>query len=65
MSCILKQFNIDMKTKIYREESKRLVMTHGYDWKHVDDVKTVYTPVFGVPQVISYTCILYQQKRVH
>ncbi|XP_052075776.1 allene oxide synthase-lipoxygenase protein-like [Mytilus californianus] len=48
------QFNIGMKTKIYTEESKRLIMANGYNWKDVEDVKTVYTPVFGVPENSEY-----------
>ncbi|XP_071127123.1 allene oxide synthase-lipoxygenase protein-like isoform X1 [Mytilus edulis] len=48
------KFNIGMKTQKYTEESKKLVMASGYDWKDVDDVKTVYTPVFGVPQGSEY-----------
>ncbi|CAC5359765.1 ALOX5 [Mytilus coruscus] len=44
------QFNIGLKGKIYQEESQRLVMASGVEWKDVDDVKSVYTPVFGVPE---------------
>lgn len=42
-----------LKGKIYRDESQRLVMASGVEWKDVEDVKSVYTPVFGIPQVIT------------
>ena len=45
------QFNIGVKTKKYGEEAKKLVMTNGYEWNSVDDIKGVYTDVFGTPQV--------------
>ncbi|XP_063413651.1 allene oxide synthase-lipoxygenase protein-like [Mytilus trossulus] len=44
------QFNIGLKSKIYREESQRLVKASGVEWKDVEDVKSVYTPLFGIPQ---------------
>ncbi|XP_052089604.1 allene oxide synthase-lipoxygenase protein-like isoform X1 [Mytilus californianus] len=44
------QFSMGLKGKIYREESQRLVMASGREWKDVEDVKSVYTTVFGVPQ---------------
>ncbi|CAC5359763.1 ALOX5 [Mytilus coruscus] len=44
------QFSMGLKSKIYREESQRLVMASGREWKDVEDVKSVYTTVFGVPQ---------------
>lgn len=54
MSFIIKQFNIGKKLTIFALESKKLVMANGFNWKDVDDVKTVYTPIFGVPEVTSY-----------
>ncbi|XP_063413650.1 allene oxide synthase-lipoxygenase protein-like isoform X2 [Mytilus trossulus] len=44
------QFNIGLKGKIYQVEGQRLVMVSGSEWKDVEDVKSVYTPVFGIPQ---------------
>ena len=29
-------------------------MANGLDWKNVDDIKSVYTDVFGVPEVSYY-----------
>lgn len=44
-----------MLTKLakYAAESLKLIIEGlGREWKTVDDIKTVYTKVFGVPQVI-------------
>lgn len=49
----LVKFNIGLKGKIYQVESQRLVLASGVEWKDVEDVKSVYTPVFGIPQVIT------------
>jgi len=40
-----------MKSKIYAEEAKKIVMANGFEWRNVDDIKGVYTEVFGTPQV--------------
>ncbi|CAG2249786.1 ALOX5 [Mytilus edulis] len=48
------KFNIGKKLTIFALESKKLVMANGFNWKDVDDVKTVYTPIFGVPENSEY-----------
>ncbi|CAC5379791.1 ALOX5 [Mytilus coruscus] len=48
------QFNIGLKTQIYSEETKRLVIANGFHWKDEDDIKDMYTEVFGVPEGSKY-----------
>ncbi|CAG2249787.1 ALOX5 [Mytilus edulis] len=48
------QFNIGHKTTIYSEETKRLVIANGFHWKDEDDIKDMYTEVFGVPEGSKY-----------
>ncbi|XP_063398550.1 polyunsaturated fatty acid 5-lipoxygenase-like [Mytilus trossulus] len=48
------KFNIGMKLKTFAVESKKIVMANGLNWKDLADVKTVYMPVFGVPENSEY-----------
>ena len=45
------QETILLKRKEYNQAAVGLVKTYGMEWTSVDDIKGVYTKLFGTPQV--------------
>ncbi|XP_071127742.1 allene oxide synthase-lipoxygenase protein-like [Mytilus edulis] len=43
-----------LESILLKGESFKLLMTGGTEWENVDDIKTVYTKAFGVPQSSKY-----------
>lgn len=49
------QLKFALESILLKGESFKLLMTGGTEWENVDDIKTVYTKAFGVPQVKQLT----------